>query len=47
MNIIGLMAIPPNDNNPKNILKELNNLNISLGLKELKYGYVCRLFISN
>ena len=37
------MIIPPNDDNTKKYFKSLNDLNISLGLQELKYGYVCRL----
>ena len=38
LNIIGLMIIPPNDNNPIKYFKSLNELNISLGLKELSMG---------
>ena len=38
LNIIGLMVIPPNDNNPVKYFKALNNLNISLGLQELSMG---------
>ena len=38
LNIIGLMVIPPNDNNPIKYFKSLNELNISLGLKELSMG---------
>ena len=32
------MVIPPNDNNPIKYFKSLNELNISLGLKELSMG---------
>ena len=38
MNILGLMAIPPNDNNTENYFKSLSELNASLGLKELSMG---------
>jgi pyridoxal phosphate enzyme (YggS family) len=38
MNILGLMAIPPNDNNTENYFKNLSELNTSLGLKELSIG---------
>tara|TARA_A100001011_G_C14199749_1_gene795119 strand:- start:78 stop:728 length:651 start_codon:yes stop_codon:yes gene_type:complete len=38
MNIIGLMAIPPNNNNTENYFKSLSELNASLGLKELSLG---------
>ena len=33
MNIIGLMAIPPNDNNTEKYFRSLSELNSSLGLK--------------
>ena len=38
LNILGLMAIPPNDNNPEKHFKSLNELNKSLGLKDLSMG---------
>ena len=38
MNILGLMAIPPNDNNADKYFKNLSELNSSLGLKELSIG---------
>ena len=38
MNIIGLMAIPPNDENTEKYFKSLSELNSSLGLKELSMG---------
>jgi len=38
MNIIGLMAIPPNDENTEKYFKSLSELNSSLGLKELSIG---------
>jgi len=38
LNILGLMAIPPNDQNPKKYFKALSDLNVSLGFKELSMG---------
>ncbi len=38
LNILGLMIIPPNDKNTKNYFKALDNLNSSLGLKDLSMG---------
>ena len=38
LNILGLMVIPPNDNNPKKYFKSLNELNRSLALQELSMG---------
>ncbi len=38
MNVIGLMAIPPNDENTEKYFKSLSELNYSLGLKELSMG---------
>ena len=38
MNIVGLMAIPPNDNNTDKHFKTISELNASLGLKELSMG---------
>ena len=38
INIIGLMAIPPNDENNDIYFKNLMELNLSLGLKELSMG---------
>ena len=38
MNILGLMAIPPNNNNSEKYFKSLSELNASLALKELSMG---------
>ena len=38
LNILGLMAIPPNDQNPKKYFKTLSDLNASFGFKELSMG---------
>ena len=38
LNIIGLMIIPPNDNNPEKYFKSLNELNKSLALQDLSMG---------
>ena len=38
MNVLGLMAIPPNDNNADKYFKNLSELNYSMGLKELSMG---------
>ena len=38
LEVIGLMIIPPNDNNFEKYFKTLNNLNKSLELKELSMG---------
>ncbi len=38
MNILGLMAIPPNDDKTEEYFKNLSELNSSLGLKELSLG---------
>ena len=38
LNILGLMAIPPNDNDPKKYFKSLNILNSSLALNDLSMG---------
>ena len=38
MNILGLMAIPPNDDNAEKYFKSISELNASLGLKELSIG---------
>ena len=38
MNILGLMAIPPNDNNSEKYFKSISELNSSLGLKQLSIG---------
>tara|TARA_Y100001970_G_C14114255_1_gene792647 strand:- start:686 stop:1336 length:651 start_codon:yes stop_codon:yes gene_type:complete len=38
MNILGLMAIPPNDDKTETYFKNLSELNSSLGLKELSMG---------
>ena len=38
LNILGLMAIPPNDGNEGEYFRKLMELNLSLGLKELSMG---------
>ena len=38
MNILGLMAIPPNDENTEKYFQSLSELNQSLGLKEMSLG---------
>ena len=38
MNVLGLMAIPPNNENTEKYFKSLSELNSSLGLKELSMG---------
>ena len=38
LNILGLMAIPPNDQNTKKYFKELSDINLTLGLKDLSMG---------
>ena len=38
LNILGLMAIPPNDNHTEKYFKSMYELNSSLGLKELSMG---------
>ena len=38
LNILGLMVIPPNDNNPEKYFKTMNEMNKSLGLQELSMG---------
>ena len=38
MDILGLMAIPPNDGNTEKYFKSLSELNASLGLKDLSMG---------
>ena len=38
MNVLGLMAIPPNDENTEKYFKSLSELNASLGLNELSIG---------
>tara|TARA_X000001036_G_scaffold2093_1_gene1814 strand:- start:117 stop:767 length:651 start_codon:yes stop_codon:yes gene_type:complete len=38
MNVLGLMAIPPNDENSEKYFKSLSELNASLALKELSIG---------
>ena len=38
LNVLGLMIIPPNDNDPKKYFEKLNVLNKSLGLKDLSMG---------
>ena len=38
LNVIGLMCIPPANIDPENYFKEMNQLNRTLGLKELSMG---------
>jgi len=38
LNVLGLMAIPPNDNRSEKYFKSISELNASLGLKELSIG---------
>ena len=38
INVIGLMAIPPNDKNPTDYFNDISNLNSNLGLKHLSLG---------
>ena len=38
LDILGLMAIPPNDNKSEKYFKSISELNASLGLKELSIG---------
>ena len=38
LNVIGLMIIPPNDNNTEKYFDNINKLNTSLNLKELSMG---------
>ena len=38
LNIVGLMVIPPNDNNPVKYFKSVNELNKSLALHDLSMG---------
>ena len=38
LNVLGLMAIPPNDNKSDEYFKSISELNASLGLKELSIG---------
>ena len=38
LNILGLMVIPPNDNNPGKYFRSLNELNKSLALQDLSMG---------
>ena len=38
LNILGLMVIPPNDDNPEKYFKSLNELNRSLALQDLSMG---------
>ena len=38
LDVIGLMVIPPNDDNTKKYFQSVSNLNSSLGLKELSMG---------
>ncbi len=38
LNVLGLMAIPPNDNKSKEHFKSISELNASLGLNDLSIG---------
>ena len=38
LDVVGLMVIPPNDDNTKKYFQSVSNLNSSLGLKELSMG---------
>ena len=38
LEIIGLMVIPPNDNNPTKYFETMNNLTKSMAIKELSMG---------
>ena len=38
LNIIGLMLIPPNDNNTEKYFQDISNLNYELGFKDLSMG---------
>ena len=38
MNVLGLMAIPPNDDNTEKYFKSLSELNSSLALNDLSMG---------
>ena len=38
INVIGLMAIPPFDENPEKYFKDISSLNLKLGLKHLSLG---------
>ena len=38
LNIIGLMLIPPNDNNTEKYFQDISNLNYDLGFKDLSMG---------
>ena len=38
LTVLGLMAIPPNDNQPNKYFKQISELNINLGLKKLSIG---------
>ena len=38
LNVIGLMLIPPNDNNTERYFEDISNLNYELGFKELSMG---------
>ena len=38
LNVLGLMAIPPNNNKPEEYFRSISELNASLGFKELSIG---------
>ena len=38
LNVLGLMVLPPNDNNTEKYFKDVSKLNFELGLKDLSMG---------
>ena len=38
LNVLGLMVLPPNDNNTEKYFKDVSKLNFDLGLKDLSMG---------
>ena len=38
LNVIGLMVLPPNDNNTEKYFEDVSELNSELGLKDLSMG---------
>ena len=38
LNVIGLMVLPPNDNNTEKYFEDVSKLNFELGLKDLSMG---------
>ena len=49
LNVIGLMVIPPNDNNPNKYFEKISKLNSNLGLEHLSMGMSsdCLLYTSD